>query len=1030
MANKHRIQNIVEQGKQAAELLRGVSIVDTKTPYLQSIASASVLLMDTVIIVRKNKEECLKMVEQIGAIITMLVNINNVAVAELPTSVLSHIAKFSETLQKVLAFVRRQAGKSLIKRVVRHLEDSSLLSECQLALDHAVELFKLQCEVTTITSLGRIQADASRNDFYFSHLLMARKSRSTLATFHSRLSDISLLPGSPQIFHGRDAELQHIISDLLPEKPSRIAILGPGGVGKSSLALAALYHPDVEAKFGSERHFISCESSQSAEDIAAALFSHFALQGCTNPTKAILQYLAGRSAPCVVVLDNMETPWERHQGRSAVEQLLSHISSIDSVHIIITMRGEERPGKVRWSRPFLRPLSPLSDLAARQVFRDISDETHSETQVDELLRFTDNLPLAITLMASIVAFEGASSVLARWNSERISLLSEGSDKNSNLSTSIMMSLSSPRLTAIPDALTLLGLLSVLPDGVTESTLAEMCLPPMDIALCRVTLCRTSLAYVDQDRRLKALVPIREHMRAFHPPSPELVCCLQRFFLNLVSLFCKKWARSIGSGLVQRLAADLGNIYSLLQIALETDTPPSTETLSCIIDLAQFTQVTYLGSWDLLHSISRAVEESTDPNLQGQYFVALSCTDAQDIPVKLYLEKAIRYFELTENLSAQAMAYHHLSSFYLNEGDTGKALESSTCALSLARRSDDHHVLAQVLRRMGSVLHNEGNFRRARGLVLEAQAYAQAASDLDAEFICILARISLFLIAGNYTRGAELCAELLLLAKGLGVEKGDRGLNALLMQGEIHFRKTEYDEARRINMAIIDIARGGAERNSRHAMGLMNVCLADLATGADVTLETIEVFRNLYHGVHWTVLCDNVTADLYQRLGEFPQAHNLYKKSLAVARGQYAETTNECFQKLGDNAYARSRMDSAFRYYVLHLALSRRMEDYENMHQALRRIGDIFLHRGDCKTARNLFTLSLNGFTLMDIHKARSDCLFRLGELSEVEGDASTASRCWEQALPLFERSSQKDGARKCRSRLMVCVGPRESDELI
>ncbi|KAJ6617072.1 hypothetical protein B0H10DRAFT_1914627 [Mycena sp. CBHHK59/15] len=325
-----------------------------------------------------------------------------------------------------------------------------------------------------------------------------------LGTVHSRTSNISLLPG-------RDADMQHTLSNLVRDDSSQTAILGPGGIGKSSLALAVLYEPRVVAKFGSERHFISCEASQSANNIAAAILSHFVLERDRNPIKAVLQYLSGLECLAVIVLDNMETPWEIPGGRPTVEDFLSHLSSINALHLIITMRGEERPGKVRWSRPFLRPLPPLSDAAARRVFFDITDGAEDDTLVDELLSFTDNLPLAVTLMASLVSFEGAAS-------------------NSNLSTSITMSLSSPRLTAIPDAMTLLSLLSVLPDGVTDLALAQMGLPIVDIPLCRVTLCRTSLAYVDHDRRLKTLVPIREHIRASCPP---LISSMQNFFYQPV-----------------------------------------------------------------------------------------------------------------------------------------------------------------------------------------------------------------------------------------------------------------------------------------------------------------------------------------------------------------------------------------------------------------------------------------------------------------------------------------------------------------
>ncbi|KAJ7918155.1 hypothetical protein B0H13DRAFT_2438163 [Mycena leptocephala] len=992
------VSTVVQQGKMAVELLRTVSDA-TNTPYLRPIAGAAVLLLDTVVIVRKNKEDCLRMAEQVGTIIAALVNICTNTGCELPPSILNNIATFSETLQKVLVFVRHQVGKGLIKRVVRHLEDASFyqiansLSTTQSSYSN---FSKLQCEVTAAASLSQIQAVSTRRNSDFANLVMAQASCSTASTIFRpkypilTLSDISLLPGSPQIFHGRNKELQHVVSSLLHEDSSRIAILGPGGVGKS------------------------------AGDIAAVLSSHFALEGRGHPMKAVLQYLSRRESCCVVVLDNLETTWENFGGRSAVEDFLSHLSSIKthihccSYHWYLDNHArEERPLKVRWSRPFLRPLSPLSHMAAKQIFHDITDAADSDSQVDELLRFTDNLPLAVTLMASLVSFEGASPVLHRWKSERTSVLSElseGADKSSNLGTSIMMSLSSPRLTAIPDAVTLLRLLSILPDGVTDSTLAEMKLPLKDIPLCRVTLCRTSLAYIDHDR-LKVLVPIREHLRAFHP-HPVIDIPVARFLLPTGQSFLRKMGTRCWTGLVQRLSADLGNILSLLHMALEVERPPSRKTISCIIDLARVTEVTDLGSRDLLQSISGTVQKLDDPDLQGRYFMALSRVP-KDTRTESYMQSAIEKFEspatsqlevwrfnpkIIPTYNSLAIAYHDLSLYYIYQtGDTNKAQETCMRALALARRTKDHKVLAQVLQRMSGIQHQLGNLRPAWAFTLEAQAHAQAAGDLDIEFACIINRVSHFITAGNYGRASALCLEL------------------------CRSPKTEYAQARSINMTLVEkLRRDDGTKDSSCALALHNTFLVDIVTGTSLSHESIHAVRQLSHGVHWAVICDLLVADLFHRQGELMRADELYSKCLTITRGQYAESTNECFQRLGDNAVARSRMDSALQYYVLHLALSRNMDDYENSHQALRRLGDIFVYQGDDETARSLFTLCLEGFTLMDIHKARAECLVRLGEMWKRQGNGLDAARCWEQALPLFERSSQRDQVQECKIRLAAC----------
>jgi hypothetical protein len=175
------------------------------------------------------------------------------------------------------------------------------------------------------------------------------------------------------------------------------------------------------------------------------------------------------------------------------------------------MRGAERPAKVRWTRPFLPPLNPLSYEAACQTFFDITDESSDDADVQELLRLTNHLPLAVSLIANLASFEGSETVLRRWKNESTTLLSEGQDKRSNLDISIMLSLSSPRIQSVPGAHELMQIVSLLPDGVSNSELMQIALPIRDVLKCKAALIRTSVAYLDREERLKILVPIREYV---------------------------------------------------------------------------------------------------------------------------------------------------------------------------------------------------------------------------------------------------------------------------------------------------------------------------------------------------------------------------------------------------------------------------------------------------------------------------------------------------------------------------------------
>ncbi|KAJ7263871.1 P-loop containing nucleoside triphosphate hydrolase protein, partial [Mycena rebaudengoi] len=533
------------------------------------------------------------MVQQIHEILCIIIKLYATAEVEgtlLPTSLFYDIAKFTETLQTVFTSLKTQQSMGKIKWLLKQASFSSRLQTCNFELNHSLEKFRVQLAGSMVSQMSQMHRDAQQQHEELLALLAAHPDLSnsdcssvtgTILSLSNSSSSLSLLPPSPKIFYGRESELEKVINILIQDS-ARIALLGAGGMGKTSLAAAALHSSQVEVKY-SQRYFIRCHSAPTCSELVSSIADHIGVEKGANLSKKILHHFTHAPA-CLLVLDNFETAWESLNSRPSVEEFLSLLTDIPHLGLMITLRGSERPSKVKWSRPFLTPLSPLSGTAAFQTFMDVADDAHDTDSVKQLLDLTGNLPLAVSLIAAVAATEGCEEALSRWKFESTQMLSDGYDQRSSLDISIMLSFTSPRMTS--GAQDLLSILSMLPNGFTDTDLVQSKLPIRSILACKAVLIQTSLAYVDGDQRVKVLVPIREHILRAHPPTAELKLHLREHFHGILSLW-EQFLNLNGADIMPKLSPNLGNLHSVLLDALGTESPDSIRSIESILSLNKF-----------------------------------------------------------------------------------------------------------------------------------------------------------------------------------------------------------------------------------------------------------------------------------------------------------------------------------------------------------------------------------------------------------------------------------------------------------
>ncbi|KAJ7798421.1 hypothetical protein B0H13DRAFT_2391611 [Mycena leptocephala] len=240
--------------------------------------------------------------------------------------------------------------------------------------------------------------------------------------------------------------------------------------------------------------------------------------------------------------------------------------------------------------------------------------------------------------------------------------------------------------------------------------------------------------------------------------------------------------------------------------------------------------------------------------------------------------------------------------------------------------------------------------------------------------------------------------------------GELDYALLNTQIAIHSDKSEYLEASDILTGILN--RTPNEMTPyRRAFTLFNLTLVNVSVGTDkdaVTRSIVELQRQFKLMGHTRMVkwCRALQAEVDLREGNISSAKTKFQECVKHSWGRDTDNTIYCLEALGNGSRwgAEKEMSS---WTTLFLGNALKMKEKLALHKALQYLADVFLGHDDPDTATSLLTVALDGFTYMDVHYSKAQCMVRLGHISLSRGDLSRALELFEEARPLFARSSQE-----------------------
>jgi predicted ATPase/class 3 adenylate cyclase len=242
-------------------------------------------------------------------------------------------------------------------------------------------------------------------------------------------SNLPQLPAPPV---GRDDE-RSAAAEVLRSGARVVTLTGPGGVGKTTLALAVAC--DVEHDFADGVYFVDLAEARAPASAWTAIAATLVVSDDDSSERAVVEHLGGRRV--LLVLDNLE---QLDGGADVVRELVEQTSCtvlatsrgplhlrVEHERVVAPLDTPEPGSAVPVERLATVPAVALFVREAQRARPSFALTAENASPVADICARLEGLPLAIELAAAQVRLLGVEA-LARSVEQRLDIASRESDR--------------------------------------------------------------------------------------------------------------------------------------------------------------------------------------------------------------------------------------------------------------------------------------------------------------------------------------------------------------------------------------------------------------------------------------------------------------------------------------------------------------------------------------------------------------------------------------------------------------------------